>query len=145
MDIIRIMQEKIFVEITNLPINTDKVLNFIADPSAGSILLFNGTVRDNEDNKPVKFLFYEAYEEMAIKEINKLIDNSFKNYELNKVAIIHRTGRMEIGEVSVSIGVSSPHREDSYLASKYLIDNIKQTVPIWKKESFGDFEKWKRV
>ncbi len=134
-----------FIEITGSAINVSKVLNFIENPAAGSVLLFNGTVRNNEDGKPVKFLFYEAYKEMALKEIDKLVDNAFKDYELLKVAVIHRTGKIEIGEISISIGVSSPHREHSYLASKYLIDNIKETVPIWKKESFENYNKWKKI
>ncbi|MCL4321769.1 MAG: molybdenum cofactor biosynthesis protein MoaE [Deltaproteobacteria bacterium] len=137
--------KKILIEITESEIAPNKVLDFVSDPSAGSILLFNGTVRDNEDAKPVKYLFYEAYEEMAVKEMQKLIKRVFEDYEISKVAIIHRLGRIDIGGISISIGVSSPHRKDSYLASKFLIDNIKETVPIWKKETFEGFDKWKRI
>ncbi len=139
------IDKKILIGITGGKIDTDKVLDFVSDPSAGSILLFNGTVRDNEDAKPVRYLFYEAYEEMAVKEMQKLIKRVFEDYEISKVAIIHRIGRINIGGISISIGVSSPHRKDSYLASKFLIDNIKETVPIWKKEIFEDFDKWKRI
>ncbi|MHB1680338.1 MAG: molybdenum cofactor biosynthesis protein MoaE [bacterium] len=134
-----------YIDIVKTHIDVNIALNFVSDPAAGSVLLFNGTVRDNEDGTPVKFLYYEAYEEMALKEIDKLISDAFKKYDLNKIAVIHRTGKIEIGEISISIAVSSPHRDTSYLASKFLIDNIKETVPIWKKESFGDYEKWKRI
>jgi molybdopterin synthase catalytic subunit len=82
---------------------------------------------------------------MAVKEIKKLINEAFNKYNILKVCIVHRTGKMEIGEISISIGVSSPHREDSYLASKFLIDAIKETVPIWKKEIFEEGGKWKRI
>ena len=126
-------------------IDCNEVLGFVSDSSAGSVLLFNGTVRDNEDGKPVEYLYYEAYEEMAVKEIKKLIKEVFNKYNILKVSIIHRIGKMEIGEISISIGVSSPHREDSYLASKFLIDAIKETVPIWKKEIFEEGGKWKRI
>lgn len=137
--------KQILVEITPDQIDTQRVLDFVSVPSAGSVLLFNGTVRDNEDGEPVKYLYYEAYEEMAVKEMQKLINKAFNGYELLRVAIIHRTGKISTGGISISIGVSSPHREDSYAASKFLIDNIKETVPIWKKEAFADLSKWKRI
>ena len=133
------------IKITAERINCNEVLDFVSDSSAGSVLLFNGTVRDNEDGKTVEHLYYEAYEEMAVKEIKKLINEAFTKYNILKVCIIHRTGKMGIGEISISIGVSSPHRDDSYLASKFLIDAIKETVPIWKKEIFEEGGKWKRI
>ncbi len=139
------IDKKILIEIIPDKIDTGRVLDFISSPSAGSVLLFNGTVRDNEDAKPIQYLFYEAYKEMAIKEMQKLAKRAFKDYEILKVAIIHRIGRIDIGGISISIGVSGPHRRDSYLASQFLIDNIKETVPIWKKETFEDFDKWKRI
>jgi molybdopterin synthase catalytic subunit len=134
-----------YIDIVKIPIDVNIPLNFVNDAASGSTLLFNGTVRDNEDGTPVKFLYYEAYEEMAYKEIDKLISAAFEKYDLNKIAVIHRTGKIEIGGISISIAVSSPHRDSSYTASKFLIDNIKETVPIWKKESFGEYEKWKRI
>ncbi len=134
-----------YIDIVKIPIDVNIALNFVNDAASGSTLLFNGTVRDNEDGTPVKFLYYEAYEEMAFKEIDKLISAAFEKYDLNKIAVIHRTGKIEIGGISISIAVSSPHRDSSYTASKFLIDNIKETVPIWKKESFGEYEKWKRI
>ena len=134
-----------YIDIVKIPIDVNIPLNFVNDAASGSTLLFNGTVRDNEDGTPVKFLYYEAYEEMAYKEIDKLISAAFEKYDLNKIAVIHRTGKIEIGGISISIAVSSPHRDSSYIASKFLIDNIKETVPIWKKESFGEYEKWKRI
>lgn len=139
------IDKKILLEITPDKINAVKVLDFVSCPSAGAVLLFNGTVRDNEDGEPVKYLFYEAYEEMAINEMKKLINKAFNDYDLLKVAVIHRLGKINIGDISISIGVSSPHREDSYLSSKFLIDNIKETVPIWKKETFSNLSKWKRI
>ncbi len=134
-----------YVEITYEKIDTDRVFDFVSEPSAGSVLLFHGTVRDNDDGKPVKYLFYEAYEEMAVKEIRKLINIARADFNITKVAVIHRMGKIEIGGISISIGISSPHRVDSYLASRFLIDNIKETVPIWKKEVFEDTSKWKRI
>ena len=133
------------IEITGEKIDDAKVLDFVSDASAGSVLLFNGTVRDNDDGKPVEYLYYEAYEEMAVKEIKKLIEAAFDKYDILKVCVIHRTGKMNAGEISISIGVSSPHREDSYIASKFLIDNIKETVPVWKKEMFKEGGRWKRL
>ncbi|MHB8232124.1 MAG: molybdenum cofactor biosynthesis protein [bacterium] len=140
-----VSENNAYIEITSEKIDVGKVIGFISDNSAGSVLLFNGTVRDNEEGKPVEYLFYEAYEEMAVKEIKKLIGAAFNDFNIIKVCIIHRIGKMDIGEISISIGISSPHREDSYLASKFLIDNIKETVPIWKKEIFDGGGKWKRL
>jgi molybdopterin synthase catalytic subunit len=134
-----------YIDIVKMPIDVNIAMNFVNDAASGSTLLFNGTVRDNEDGTPIKFLYYEAYEEMAFREIDKLISAAFEKYDLNKIAVIHRTGKIEIGGISISIAVSSPHRDASYMASKFLIDNIKETVPIWKKESFGEYEKWKRI
>ncbi len=133
------------IKITSEKIDAGKVLDFISDPSAGSVLLFNGAVRNNEEGKPVEYLFYEAYEEMAVKELKKLIDAAFSAFNITKVFVIHRIGRIDIGDLSISIGISSPHRDDSYLASKFLIDNIKETVPIWKKEFAGGAGEWKRL
>ena len=140
-----VSENNIYIEITSEKIDTGKVLNFISDYSAGSVLLFNGTVRNNDEGKPVRYLFYEAYEEMSVKEITKLIHAAFNDFRIAKVCIIHRIGKMDVGEISISIGISSPHREDSYLASKFLIDNIKETVPIWKKEVFDEGGKWKKL
>ncbi len=140
-----ILEDKACVEITEEKIDSNKVLDFVSDPLAGSVLLFNGTVRNNDDGKPVEYLYYEAYEEMAVKEINKLIADAFSKYNIIKICIVHRTGKINTGEVSITIGISSPHREDSYMASKFLIDNIKETVPIWKKEAFEDGSRWKRL
>jgi molybdopterin synthase catalytic subunit len=140
-----VSENNVYIEITSEKIDAGKVLNFVSDYSSGSVLLFNGTVRDNDEGKPVKYLFYEAYEEMAVKEIKKLIDAAFNGFRIAKVCIIHRIGKMDAGEISISIGISSPHREDSYSASKFLIDNIKETVPIWKKEIFEEGGKWKRL
>ncbi len=138
-------ETNMYIEITGEKIDDAKVLDFVSDISAGSVLLFNGTVRDNDDGKPVEYLYYEAYEEMAVKEIKKLISAAFNKYNILKVCVIHRTGKMDAGEISISIGVSSPHREDSYIASKFLIDNIKETVPVWKKEMFEEGGRWKRL
>ncbi|MHB1697072.1 MAG: molybdenum cofactor biosynthesis protein [bacterium] len=140
-----VSENNVYIEITSENIDAGKVLNFVSDYSAGSVLLFNGTVRDNDEGKPVKYLFYEAYEEMAVKEIKKLINTAFNDFRIAKVCVIHRIGKMDSGEISISIGISSPHREDSYLASKFLIDNIKETVPIWKKEFFEEGGKWKKL
>ena len=138
-------EKNIHIEITADKIDAAKALDFVSDVSAGSVLLFNGTVRDNDDGKPVEYLYYEAYEEMAVKEIKKLIEAAYDKYDILKVCVIHRTGKIDTGEISISIGVSSPHREDSYLASKFLIDSIKETVPVWKKEMFEEGGRWKRL
>ena len=88
------------------------------------------------------YLEYEAYEEMAIKEMRKLIDAAKKQFEISNVGIVHRTGRLEIGETSVVISVAAPHRKAAFAACEWLIRELKRTVPIWKKEVYADGEAW---
>jgi molybdopterin synthase catalytic subunit len=123
-------------------INIDEILNTGASNSDGSDLIFIGKVRDNSRGKSVTHIDYDIYNEMAVKELNRIADEASSNHELNRIIIIHRYGRVTLGETSIMILVSSPHRDSSYQASRYIIDEIKKRVPIWKKEFYTDGSEW---
>ena len=111
-------------------------------PQSGGIDVFIGTVRDATKGKTVVRLEFEAYEPMAIKEMQKIADEAFVKWPIQKLLIHHRVGVLEVGEVPVIIAVSCAHRDAAFEACRYVIDTLKQTVPIWKKEVFEDGEVW---
>lgn len=106
----------------------------------GALATFVGVVRSNNHGRQVSYLEYEAFEEMALAEMRKLAARALERFSISDVAIAHRCGRLEIGEAAVAIVVSAPHRAAAFDACRFLIDTLKQTVPIWKKEHFGDGE-----
>ena len=130
------------VKITENPINIDEVIKSVASKNAGAIDVFIGTVRNKTKGKAVVKLDFEAYEPMAISELQKIVDIAKKKWAIEKVAVVHRVGLLELGEVPVVIAVSTPHRKDSFDACQFVIDTLKETVPIWKKEIFEDGEVW---
>ena len=108
------------------------------DPQSGAVLIFCGDVRNHSQEQDVSFLEYEAHESMALKQIRKIIEQAQQKWELHKVEVIHRLGKLAVKDCSIAIAVSTSHRNDAYEASRYIIDTIKHTVPIWKKEHFVD-------
>ena len=112
------------------------------DNTAGAINLFIGTVRNNALNKKVVRLEYEAYEEMAIAETKKIFEEAEQRWGLVKWAIAHRVGILEPGEIAVAMAVSTKHRKESFEASQFIMDELKERVPIFKKEVFEDGEEW---
>lgn len=123
-------------------IDLNDFINDGASDSDGSDLIFIGKVRDISRGKNVTHIDYEIYNEMAVKEMHRIADEAAANHELNRIIIIHRYGRVLLGETSIAILVSSPHRDSSYRASRYIIDEIKKRVPIWKKEFYNDGSEW---
>jgi molybdopterin synthase catalytic subunit len=111
-------------------------------PESGGIDVFIGTVRNATKGKKVLKLDFEAYEPMAINEMNKIATQAFERWPVQKILIHHRTGLLNVGEVPVVIAVSAAHRDAAFDACRYIIDTLKQTVPIWKKESFEDGDVW---
>ena len=130
------------IKITEKAIDVQKVIDTASSLNAGAVNVFIGTVRNNAHGKNVVWLEYEAYDSMAVKEMHKLIDAAAEKWELNGVAIIHRKGILYPGDAAVLIAVSTPHRAESFEACRFLIDTLKETVPIWKKEIFEDGEVW---
>lgn len=128
--------------VSDLPINREELVNAVESPEAGAIAIFDGVVRNNADGKKVLRMEYEAHKDMAENMMRKLADETIKKYAVLSVAMQHRTGLLEIGESSVIIAVSSAHRAEAFEACRYVIDTIKVTLPIWKKEYFDDGSKW---
>lgn len=115
---------------------------FIADPGAGGSVAFVGTVRNQTQGRPVLRLEFEAYAPMAISEMHKLIDTAAERWPVRNIALHHRVGTLAIGEAAVIITVGAAHRVAAFEACSYLIDTLKETVPIWKKEFFEDGAVW---
>jgi molybdopterin synthase catalytic subunit len=131
------------VELTARPLSEKATADAVADPGAGAVALFSGVVRDETGGRRVKFLEYEAHPTMAEAKMREIAAAMRQRWPgLRKIAIVHRIGRLDIGEASVIIAVSSPHRGEAFEACRHAIDTLKETVPIWKKEHFEDGEIW---
>jgi len=124
------------------PVNTPEVTERVKRPEDGAAIIFEGIVRDNTRGRKTLYLDYEAYEEMALGQMEDLASEAIAQFKVRDVAIVHRLGRLEIGETSVLIVVASAHRGPAYDASRWLIDTLKRKVPIWKKEYFVDGAVW---
>src|SRR5262249_35472946 len=131
------------IRVTTEPLSEHAVAAAVEHSGAGAIVLFSGVVRDQTGGRRVKFLEYEAHAPMAeakMREIAAAVRSRWP--EVTRVALVHRVGRLEIGESSVMIAVSSPHRRHAFEACHFAIDTLKETVPVWKKEYFEDGEVW---
>jgi molybdopterin synthase catalytic subunit len=128
--------------LTRQPINAERLVADAKAAEDGAVVVFDGIVRNNTRGRATLFLDYEAYEEMAQKQISELAHRARARFGVRHVTVIHRLGRLEVGETSVLIVVASAHRAQAYEASRWLIDTLKKTVPIWKKETFVDGTVW---
>ncbi len=130
------------IEITEKKIDVQKVIDAVRSPDCGAVSVFIGTVRNHSRSKEVNALEYEIYGEMAAKMIETIIQEIKSKWDVHKTAISHRFGKMDVGEITLAIAVSSPHRKDSIPACQYAIDRLKEIVPIWKKEYAVDGASW---
>jgi MoaE-MoaD fusion protein len=131
------------VSITTEPLDERALMRAVEDSGAGGVVLFSGIVRDQTGGRRVKFLEYEAHGPMAYAKMREIAARVRERWpDLRRMAMAHRVGRLEIGESSVLIAVSSPHRGQAFEACRFAIDTLKETVPIWKKEYFEDGEVW---
>jgi len=124
------------------PLSLDAVVDEVRSPQAGAIATFTGTTRMQSRGRTVLHLDYEGYEEMAEQVMREIAEELKSRYDLCEIAIHHRTGRVDIGEASVMIAVSAPHRQDALAACKDAIDTLKSRVPLWKKEFYEGGEEW---
>lgn len=129
-------------KITEEPIAVDALYDQVSKNSNGAVVTFCGVVRDHSGDRRTDYLVYDAYEEMAEKKMAEIGTEIKRKWGISDIAILHRVGRLEIGEVSVLIAVASPHRAQAFEACRYAIDHLKETVPIWKKEVGEDGEAW---
>ena len=129
-----------FAAIVREPIEPAAVLAQVGAAGDGAALLFLGTVRDHSDGRPVEGMSYDAYETMADEVLSTIADEAAALFGTRRLAVVHRVGELAIGDVSVAIAVSSPHRAEAYDASRYVIEEIKRRLPVWKRERFRDGE-----
>ena len=129
-------------ELVQAPIDVSALRQMVLGAQDGAIVIFDGFVRNESHGRVTSYLEYEAYEPMALGKMREIGAQVHRKYAIHRVAIVHRLGRLEIGETSVIIAVSAPHRAAAFEACRYAIGTLKQTVPIWKKEYFEDGAVW---
>jgi molybdopterin synthase catalytic subunit/molybdopterin converting factor small subunit len=130
------------VQIVREPIDPQVLISRLKQPEDGATVIFDGIVRNNTRGRRTLFLEYEAYESMALKQMETLASEARERFAVRAASIVHRLGRLEIGETSVLIVVASAHRGAAFDACRWIIDTLKKTVPIWKKEYFDDGAVW---
>ncbi len=128
------MSDQRLVRVSDEAIGADEAVAFVSDPGAGGTCVFLGTVREHSDAGDVIGLTYEAWNELATRRLEELAAELFERWPLRKVALLHRTGELVIGEVSVVVACSAPHRAEAFEACRHGIERLKHDVPIWKKE-----------
>ena len=129
-------------DITDQPLFLESLVNAVRRSRSGAIATFLGVVREQTRGRQVRYLEYEAYREMAVPKMREIADEIRRKWEVDEIAMVHRIGRLQIGEASVAIAVSAPHRHQALAACAYAIDRLKEIVPIWKKEVWTDGEEW---
>ena len=130
------------VELTSEPLEPQKALDMVRNPEHGGVVLFLGTGRASSRGRKVLRLQYEAYPAMAEKRLQEIEEEMRRRWGPLEVAILHRLGRVEVGEIGVAIAVSAPHRRQAFAACRFAIDQLKKSVPLWKKEVFPDGWEW---
>ena len=126
------------IQLTDKPIDTQRLLQLAQQPEAGAVLLFLGTTRQFTDERETVELQYDAYRDMAMRELEKLEREARRRWPIVECGIVHRLGLVPLAEASVAIVVSSPHRDEAFAAGRWLIDALKESVPIWKQEHWAD-------
>lgn len=126
------------IELTHEPIDPSRVLDAVASRDAGAVVLFLGTTREFTNGRQTASLDYECYPQMAESKLQELETEARRRWPIVKCHIVHRLGHLGLGDASIAIAISSPHRSDAFEAGKWLIDTIKEIVPIWKKENWAD-------
>ncbi len=130
------------IQIADKAIDIQACIDAAQSERAGAVDVFIGTVRNHNNAKEVVRLIFETYDTMAVKKMQELADQAKGKWEIEKIVMVHRKGTLEIGDVAVVIAVSTPHRAASFEACQWLIDTLKQVVPIWKREVYKDGEEW---
>lgn len=128
--------------LTDDPIDAQALVRRVMRPSDGAYVLFEGIVRNHHEGKAVESILYDAYRPMAEKEIERIVDDVQRENPDVAIAVLHRLGHLVVGDASIAIVASSPHRAEAFAACRMVIDRIKETVPIWKKERGPDGEEW---
>lgn len=132
------MEVSFVIVLQHSKVDVEEVIRSVATHASGAVDVFIGTTRDHAGGKGVKALEYEAFELMAVKEIEKIAAEAKSRWKVENISVVHRLGRVPVGEASVVIAVASAHRAEAFEACRYIIDTLKESVPIWKREEFVD-------
>lgn len=124
--------------LSNMPLDPKALRSSLTNHAAGALVTFEGWVRDHHEGRAVTALEYEAYEQLAVKEGSRIISAAQKKFAIKQVICVHRTGALKLGDIAVWIGVSAAHRDAAFEACRFVIDEVKSRVPIWKKEFYAD-------
>ena len=127
-------------ELSGEPLAPPALRAALDDPAAGAVVCFEGVVRNHNAGRAVVRLAYQSYESLALAEGERIVEEARERFGLARIHCVHRVGELEIGELAVWVGASAAHRDAAYAASRYVIDEVKRRVPIWKKEYYGDGE-----
>jgi molybdopterin synthase catalytic subunit len=130
------------VAVTSTPLDTEALVTLVDEEGDGAVVTFAGLVRNHNQGRRVQFLEYEAYEPLAVRALQRIVDEARDSWPGARVAVHHRLGRLEIGEASIVIVAASTHRADAFAACRYTIERVKQIVPIWKREYFDGGDVW---
>ena len=130
------------IEITHEPLDPQPATASVRRDSNGAVVTFLGTTRRTSMDKTVLYLEYEGYVPMALKKLREIADEVAQKWPIQDISILHRIGRLEIEDISLVVAIASPHRKEAFQACGYVVDRIKETVPIWKKEVFEDGQVW---
>jgi molybdopterin synthase catalytic subunit len=130
------------ISVQRADVDIDAVLETVKSAKSGCVVSFLGTVRDVSEGRSVQRMSIEVYEEMAVKQLSMIRGEALERFGVHEVAVVHRYGDLEVGDNIVFIGVSAGHREEAFRACRYVIDELKERVPLWKKEYTGDGEVW---
>jgi molybdopterin synthase catalytic subunit len=132
-----VSEDPTLVRITGEPLRMEEAADFVADPAAGATCVFAGTVRNRSEAGDVSGLVYEAWDELAERRLREVAGEMRSTWPVRKVALLHRTGALDVGETSVVVACSAPHRAEAFEACRHGIERLKQDVPIWKKEALA--------
>ena len=130
------------VAVTSEPLDAGALIELVGAQGDGAVVTFAGLVRDHNQGRRVQFLEYEAYEPLAVRALQRILDEAKELWPSARVATHHRIGRLEVGEASIVIAAASAHRGDAFAACRYTIERVKQIVPIWKREHFDGGDVW---
>ncbi len=130
------------IVLTEEEIQPSSAIEAVRSDACGALVLFTGSVRSPSGGREVSSLLYESYREMALRKMEEIVAEAESRWDLGKIALMHRTGSVRAGEISILIAVSSPHRDEAYAASRFLLEEVKEKVPIWKKELSESGDEW---
>lgn len=132
----------VFVKVSPEEVDVLGSIKRVMSPECGGISVFVGTVRDNYDNKPVRGVSIEAYDAMAVEDLERIAKEVKNEFGVREISIQHRTGKLDVGDVIVVIAVSAPHRKEAFAACRVVLERLKKTTPIWKQEFLDDGQRW---